>query len=216
MATVPRINLVAIAASLGGIEALSRILEDLPSDFPAPVLVVQHIGPELPSVLDQIIQYRSAMPVKWAEDGELVKPGTVYLAVRNRHLTIGANGSLFLRTSRPVNWVRPAADVLFESVAHHYGASSLAVVLTGRLYDGMAGAVHIKRSGGWVLAQDEESSRCFEMPRAAIRSGCVDFVLPLKALSYAICSLVMAIGATDLFRVPSKLAALGDSQLSHV
>lgn len=81
----------------------------------------------------------------------------------------------------------------------------MAVVLTGALFDGAAGAVLIKRAGGWVLAQDKSSSSCFDMPHAAITRGAVDFVLPLEALSTAISSLVMAPGADALFRVPSKL-----------
>lgn len=201
-----RIEAVVIAASLGGLQAISRVLQGLPTDFPAPVLVVQHLSARSPSVLDDIIQVRSNLRVKWATEGETLSPGTAYLAVPDRHLTVTGNGRLSLVQSEPVNWVRPAADVLFASVAEQFGESALAVVLTGGLHDGMAGAMHIKRRGGWVLAQDEASSRCFEMPRAAINAGAVDFVLPLDSLPAAISCLTMSVGATDLFRVPCKLA----------
>lgn len=204
------INIVVIAASLGGVEALSRLLQDLPSDFPVPVLMVQHLSADSPSVLDKVIQARSSVPVKWAEHGQRLLPGTAYLAVPNRHLTVAADGTACLQASNRVNWVRPAADVLFQSVAQRFGASALGVVLTGSLFDGMAGAVQIKRRGGWVLAQDESSSKCFEMPNAAIRSGAVDFVLPLEVLPFAVTALVMGAGATSLFRCPSRLPMYED------
>ncbi len=203
------IKVVVIAASLGGVEAISRLLRELPKDLSVPVLVVQHLSPDCPSVLDKIVQGRSILNVKWATEGETLNPGTVYLAIPNRHLIVTPDGKLSLQASDRVDWVRPAADVLLESVAQRFGQSALAVILTGSLNDGMQGAMHIKRCGGWVLAQDESSSRCFEMPRAAIRAGAVDFVLPLDSLPFAISCLTMTVGATDLFRVPCKLAEAG-------
>jgi len=206
---VDTIRVVTIAASLGGIEALPRILQELPADFPVPILVVQHLAENCPTYLVEILQARSPLRVKWAVDGESPEGGTVYLAPRGRHLTVTPIGTFCLRASARVNWVRPAADVLFESVARYYGSDALAIVLTGSLEDGAAGSVHIKQAGGWVLVQDEESCRCFDMPRSAIRSGAVDFVLSLEALPYAIMCLIMSFGATSLFRVArSNLAVV--------
>lgn len=208
------IRIVAVAASLGGIEALCRLIRDLPADFPVPVVVVQHIAASASSLLDRVIQARSALRVKWAAEGDALESGTVYLAPPNRHLIVTASGTLSLYAGVRVNWVRPAADVLFDSVARHFGKQALAIVLTGSLFDGAAGSVRIKQAGGWVLAQDEESSRCFDMPRSAIRTGAVDFVLSLEGLSFAVLSLVMAFGATSLFRVPCRLSAALNSPLT--
>jgi two-component system chemotaxis response regulator CheB len=201
------IQVVAIAASMGGIQALGSVLQDLPADFPVPILIVMHLSAQFPSVLDQILQPCSSLRVQWASDREWLKAGTVYLAPPDRHLTVSAPGLVSLKATERVNWVRPAADVLFESVARHYGKRSLGVVLTGTGHDGTAGSVCIKKAGGWVLAQDEESSRSFDMPRSAIGSGAVDYVLSLENLSFAILSLVMTFGATSLFRIPQRLAA---------
>lgn len=189
------IRVVAIAASLGGIEALTRILQELPGDFPVPIIVVQHLAEDYPSYLDRIVQARSLLRVKWALDGELPECGTVYLAPRGRHLTVTPAGTFCLQNSERVNWVRPAADVLFNSVARHFGRHALAIILSGSLHDGTAGSVRIKQAGGWVLAQDEETSRCFDMPRSAIQSGAVDFVFSLEALPHAILCLTKRLGS---------------------
>jgi two-component system, chemotaxis family, protein-glutamate methylesterase/glutaminase len=207
-AAADQIRIVAIAASLGGVQALCQLLRELPADFPVPVVVVQHLRADCDSALCEIVQRTATLQVKWAANGELLQGGTVYLAPPNHHLTITAAGFVSLKTSARVNWVPPAADVLFDSIARHFGTHALAIVLTGCLFDGTEGSVSIKRAGGWVLAQDEESSQSFDMPRSAIRAGAVDFVLSIENLPFAILSLVMTYGATWLFRVPSRLTAI--------
>lgn len=205
------IQVVAIAASEGGVEALKCLVQGLPPDFPVPILVVQHLAPHFNSRLDDILQIRSALPVRFAEDGEKLQPGTIYLAPPDRHLIVGELGVAKLTRADRVNWVRPAADVLFKSVARHYGSRSMAIVLTGNLFDGAAGSVAIKRAGGWVLVQDRNSSKCFDMPRSAIKKNAVDYVLPLHILPFAMRSLIMAAGATALFRVPCRLDSSPDT-----
>ena len=183
-------NVVAIAASLGGLQAISEILSALPADFPAAITIVQHLSPLYPSHLAEILNNYTALQVKQAESGELLCPGTVYVAVPNKHLVVTPNGKLSLSGAAKVHFCRPAANVLFQSVASSYKARAIAVVLTGRDSDGVLGVLAIKKHGGTVIAQDEASCKCFSMPQAAINTGKVDFVLPPKAIASTLVNLV--------------------------
>jgi two-component system chemotaxis response regulator CheB len=199
------IEIVVIAASLGGFKALLHLLSELPSDFPVPIIAVQHLSYH--SLLVELLQQRIRhLRIKWAEDGEEPRAGTVYVGVPNHHVIVNSDGRISLLQSERINFVRPAADLLFASVAEHFGERAIGIVLTGRLHDGAAGAVHIKRAGGWVFVQDAISSECFEMPRSAIQTGAVDYVLSIRMLTKALVALTMMPGATELFRVPSGAA----------
>jgi two-component system chemotaxis response regulator CheB len=202
---------VAIAASLGGLDALSRLLGALPPDFPVPVLVVQHLSARFPSHLVELLSRRCALAVTWAQPGQLLRPGVVYVAPPDRHLVVGVARMVRLSEAPHVQFVRPSADLLFESVAGAYRERAIAVVLTGTRSDGARGVGAIKRAGGRVLAQDEASSRAFGMPRAAIATGCVDFVLPLPTIAPALVALAMVPGAAALLeramRPPAVLAS---------
>ena len=110
-------NVVALAASREGLQAISKILSALPSDFPAAITIVQHLSPLCPSYLQEILSSRKALRVKQAEPGELLRPGTVYTPVPDKHLLVNPDGTLSLSDAPKVNYVRPAADKLFASVA---------------------------------------------------------------------------------------------------
>lgn len=183
-------NVVAIGASAGGLQAISKIVSALPADFPAAIVVVQHLSPLYPSRLAEILSYRTVLQVKQAESGELLRPGTVYVAVPNKHLLVNPDGKLSLSGAAKVNFCRPAANVLFQSVATSCKARAIAVVLTGKDSDGVLGVLAIKKHGGTVIAQDEDSCKYFSMPQAAINTGKVDFVLPPKAIASTLISLV--------------------------
>ena len=183
-------DVVAVAASAGGIGALGYLLEGLPATFPASVVVVQHLDPRHRSLMPQIIGRRSALPVHQAVDGETVEPGHVYLAPPDRHLLLNRDGTVSLTQSELVNFVRPSADLMFESVAASYGERAIAVVLTGTGRDGSMGVTAIKKRGGTVIVQDEATSEFFGMPSAAIKTGTVDFVLALDEISAALQTLV--------------------------
>src|ERR1700741_1025375 len=170
---------VAIAASAGGLRALSEILAALPSDFPAALVVVQHLDPRHRSLMAEILSRRTSLPVKQAEEGDCLKPGKVFIAPPNRHLLVNPNGTLSLSQSELVHFVRPSADLLFESVAASYKDRSIAVVLSGTGSDGSMGVRAIKKMGGTVIVQDERTSQFYGMPGAAVKTGCVAFVLPL-------------------------------------
>lgn len=184
-------DIVAMAASAGGLTALSQVLAGLPGDFPAAIVVVQHLDPRHRSLMATILSRRTPLQVKQAEEGEGVVAATVYIAPPNRHLLVNPDGTLSLSQSELVHFVRPSADLLFESVAASYRERAIAVVLTGTGSDGAMGVQAIKKMGGTVIAQDETTAEFFGMPGAAIHSGSVDFVLPLDEISTALIALVM-------------------------
>ena len=137
-----------------------------------------------------ILSRRTPLRVKQAEEGEQVSPATVYIAPLNRHLLVNPDGTLSLTQSKWCIFLRPSADLLFESVAASYGERAIAVVLTGTGSDGAMGVQAIKKMGGTVIAQDEATAE-FLVPSAAIHSGSVDFVLPLDEIATALVTLVM-------------------------
>lgn len=138
-----------------------------------------------------ILSRRTALQVKQAEEGNCLTPGTVYIAPPNRHLLVNPDNTLSLSQSELVHFVRPSADLLFDSVAASHKERAIAVVLTGTGSDGVMGVQAIKKMGGTVIAQDEETAEFFGMPSAAIQTGVVDFVLPLSEVSAALITLVM-------------------------
>ncbi|WP_420033278.1 chemotaxis protein CheB [Streptomyces sp. cg28] len=187
-----RFQIVAVAASAGGVHALTTLLSGLDGDFPLPVLAVQHLDPRHRTVLADILDRRTEITVKLAEHDEPVRPGTVYLAPPDRHLLVSPDRTLALSRSELVHFLRPSADLLFESVAGTYGAGALAVVLTGTGSDGAMGADAVKARGGTVIAQDPQTAEFSGMPEAAVRTGAVDFVLPLEEISAVVRGLVQA------------------------
>ena len=184
-------DVIAMAASAGGLGALSHILAALPADLPAAVVVVQHLDPRHRSLMADILSRRTPLQVKQAAEGDRLCAGTVYIAPPNRHLLVNPDGTLSLSQSELVHFVRPSADLLFESVAASYKHRAIAVVLTGTGSDGAMGLQGIKKMGGTVIAQDERTSEFFGMPNAAIQSGHVDFVLPLDEIAAALVTLVV-------------------------
>jgi two-component system chemotaxis response regulator CheB len=185
-----RFDIVAIAASAGGMNALRSVLGDLGADFPAAIVVVQHLDPRHRSMLAEILSRRCRLAVTEAMAGEEVRPGHVYIAPPNRHLLVNSDGTLTLSESELVHFVRPSADLLFESVADSHKERVIAVVLTGTGNDGSTGVRAVKKMGGVVIAQDQESSEFFGMPGRAIATGVVDFVLPLTDIGPELARLV--------------------------
>ena len=183
-------DVVAVASSAGGLKAVSQVLMSLPAAFSASIVVVQHLDPRHRSLMAHILSRRTVLPVKEAEDGDKLQPGMVYIAPPNKHLLVNPDVTISLSQSELVHFVRPSADLLFESVAGSFKDRAIAVVLSGTGSDGSMGVQAIKKMGGTVLAQDEASSEFFGMPRAAIQTGCVDFVLSLNEISGALITLV--------------------------
>ena len=184
-------NVVALtASSLGGLKAVSEILSALPADFPAAITIVQPLLPQDSIKLADILTRHTVLEVKQAESGDLLCPGKVYIAPKNKHLLVNADGTLSLSESELVHFVRPSADLLFESVAASFKQRAIAVVLTGIGSDGAMGVQAIKEMGGTTIAQNQETSEVFTMPQAAIASGSIDWVVPLDEIAYTLVNLV--------------------------
>lgn len=183
-------DVVAVASSAGGIHGLCTLLGALEADLPVPVLVVQHLDRRHRTVIAEVLGRRTPLDVKLAEDRERTRPGTVYVAPPDRHLLVGPGGRLALTDTELVHFVRPSADLLFESVAGAYGPRAIACVLTGTGRDGAMGVDAVKQRGGTVIVQDPVTAEFKGMPEAAMGTGTVDFVLPLEEIAAVIRGLV--------------------------
>jgi two-component system, chemotaxis family, protein-glutamate methylesterase/glutaminase len=172
-------RVVLLAASLGGLVAIRKILSELPADFPVPIVVVLHRTTQAPNLLVHVLARETPLRVKAIVPDEALQPGTVYVAPPDRHAIITNTGRLALRDGRRIKHVLSSADPLFTSAAQNFHGKVVAVVLTGTNSDAAAGARAVKDAGGVVIAQDILTSESFEMPRAAIEAGAVDTVLPL-------------------------------------
>ena len=184
-----RIDAVVIGASAGGVEALFALLPALPADMRAAVFVVIHLPRERPSRLAAIFQARCALPVREAQDKEPVTSGTVYVAPPDYHLLVDEGPRIALSTDEPVNFSRPAIDVLFESAADAYRERLLAVVLTGANHDGAAGLAAVQRRGGVAVVQDPENAEVALMPAAALRSSPTSLVFSLADIGCLLATL---------------------------
>jgi two-component system, chemotaxis family, protein-glutamate methylesterase/glutaminase len=183
-------DLVAVAASAGGLRALTEVLSPLPPDLPAAIVVVQHLDPRHRSLMAEILDRCTALDVRQVEEGDVLCPGTAFIAPPDNHVLVNPDGVLSLSKSELVHFLRPSADLLFESVAASFGDRAIAVVLTGSGSDGSMGVEAVKTMGGTVIAQDEATSEFRDMPSAAVRTGRVDFILPLNEISAALVSLI--------------------------
>ena len=188
--TPPGYDIVLVAASAGGLAAISTVLGALPADFPVPVVIVQHLDPRHASLMADILRRRTALRVEEATDGVATQPATVYVAPPDDHLLVNPGGRLSLSHSDPVHFVRPAADLLFRSGAGAFLGRVIGVVLTGTGRDSNMGVRAIDEAGGTVIAQDPASAEFAGMPQAAIATGGVEHVLPLEEIGPALVALV--------------------------
>jgi two-component system chemotaxis response regulator CheB len=180
--TKVRPKVVVIGVSTGGPTALGAILPQLPSGFPLPVLVVQHMPPLFTRLLAERLHFTCQLPVEEAGQGNTVEAGKILIAPGDFHLKVASNGGgvrVFLDQSPPQNSCRPAVDALFTSIGEVYGGAVIAAILTGMGQDGLRGAQILKAQGASVLAQDEASSVVWGMPGAVVNAGLADRVLPL-------------------------------------
>jgi two-component system chemotaxis response regulator CheB len=187
-----KIDAVVIAASTGGPGALSQLYAAIPGDFPVPIIMVQHNSSGFDKGFVQWLNTYTPLEVRLAEAGDRPLKRKIYVAPTGRHLVIGDKG-FFFNDGELVNSQKPAADILFKSAAQVYRNAVVSVVLTGMGCDGAEGTRYIRKAGGITIAQDEESSMIYGMPRMAAETGCVDMVLPLD-------------------KIPSKLVLLAKGQ----
>jgi two-component system chemotaxis response regulator CheB len=162
----------------------------LPEDFPIPILVVQHISQGFVQGFATWLNSVCLLHVKVAASGDELKPGVVYVAPENTHMGITKDRRIALSHADPISGFRPSASFTFESVADVFGTSALTVILTGMGQDGVDGLRAVRRSGGFVIAQDEASSVVYGMPGVAASEGLVNTVLPLSAIAATISEMV--------------------------
>ena len=178
------IRVVTIGASTGGPQALHKILAQLPSNFPVPVICTQHISEGFLQGLVDWLAAECKLKVKIAQVGEPPLPGTVYFAPERSHLELNAQGKFAYSTSStPVDGHCPSVTVTFKSVANFYRHATAGILLTGMGRDGAAGMSAIASAGGMTIAQDEKSCIVFGMPKEAIALGAVKQVLPVQDIA---------------------------------
>jgi two-component system, chemotaxis family, protein-glutamate methylesterase/glutaminase len=199
---------VALAASAGGVGALTEFVTELPADFGAAVLVVLHIAPSGTSVLPGILARAGRLAARHPHDGEPLAPGVVFVAPPDRHLAVRDGKAWLLATARE-NGHRPAADVLLRSTAQAYGSRAAGVVLSGTMDDGAAGLRAIQAGGGLTLVQDPATAAFPGMPKAAIQDASPDFVGSVPALAATLRRWVGAQASADTAPVPDPVADNG-------
>jgi two-component system chemotaxis response regulator CheB len=181
-AAANRLWLITIAASAGDIGAIRTILKSLPPELPAAIVVVQHRTPGRDNGFNEILQGPSPLRVISATDGGTINPATVYVARADSHLTIAPDRTFHYTDGTRIRFLRSSANPPFESAARVFDGHVIAVVLTGGGHDATDGVQGVKAHGGLVIAQNQATSEHWSMPRSAIRSGAVDYVLPLDAI----------------------------------
>lgn len=183
------IRAVAIGASAGAVQALTRILPALPAGYPLPVLIVVHVPPDRANALVTLFKDRCKVEVKEAEDKEPAVPGVIYFAPSDYHLLVEADGSLSLSSDELVNHSRPSIDVLLESSADAFGPGLAGVVLTGANDDGAAGLRAVTDAGGVAIVQDPAGAYVATMPAAALAACSSAKVMSLDAVTDYLLSL---------------------------
>jgi two-component system chemotaxis response regulator CheB len=181
-----RVDIVAMGVSTGGPSALETVLAALPADFPAPIVIVQHMPPLFTRYLAERLASVARLPVREAAGGEILEPPAAWLAPGDFHMSllpVGPTARVRVHQSEPVNSCRPSVDVLFGSVAEAYGPRALAVVLTGMGNDGLEGCKRLRAAGGQILVQDQDSSVVWGMPGNVATQGVADAVLALDDLA---------------------------------
>jgi two-component system, chemotaxis family, CheB/CheR fusion protein len=182
-------QLVVIGSSAGGIEALSRVVASLPADFPAPIVIAQHLDPRRPSHLHEILARHATLPVRTVEEREVLEDGVIFVVPSNRLVQI-SHGDLRLSAAK-AGAIAPSIDVLLESAAGVFGPGLVAVILTGSGSDGSVGALHVKERGGAVVIEDPATAMFPSMP-ASIPSSLVDATADLDSIGLVVFDLLTA------------------------
>ena len=180
---------IVIGVSSGGMMTLKTILRHLPSDFALSIIIVQHQHPHSDAFIAEFLDARCSLTVKQADEKELIMPGKIYIAPPNYHLLVEEDKTFSLSIDKRVHFARPSIDVLFETAADVFNEKLVGIILTGANDDGSHGLRKIKDSGGLTIVQDPDTAEVDTMPKAAIVSTKVDYILPLKKIGPFICTL---------------------------
>ena len=178
-------DIVAIGASTGGPQAIQYILKSLPDAFDLPILITQHMPPGFTRAFAERLNNLTRFSVKEAENAEELRPSTVYICPGQRHLTVRRlRGNIIIQLLKPTKKDRyvPSVDRMFESVAEIYKNRSIGVILTGMGNDGLQGCKKIHDSGGYIIAESEDSAVVYGMPREVIEAGLADASVKLKEI----------------------------------
>jgi two-component system chemotaxis response regulator CheB len=185
-----RLPVVVLAASTGGPATLMKLIPDFPPNFPAAILIVQHMPGGFTAQFAEQLKAVSPNPVKHAEHGDVLLAGHIYVCPGDQHLRVLPPGKIALDPGPRIGGYRPCIDVTLESVAGLVGSNTVSAILTGMGNDGARGVMAVQENGGQVLAQDEATSVIFGMPSEAIKTGAVAQVLPLEQIAAVITRLV--------------------------
>jgi two-component system chemotaxis response regulator CheB len=189
---MPERDVIVVGTSAGGLEALKSLVSQLPADFPATIFIVWHMPADQPSLMPQILNRYSALPVLAASDGETFRRGHIYVATPDHHLVLEAGETNYMRESHgpKENLFRPAVDVLFRSAARVFGSRVIGVVLTGMLDDGASGLYAVKACGGVAVVQDPLDAPFPDMPINAMKAVAVDYIVSVAEMGRLLVDLV--------------------------
>jgi two-component system, chemotaxis family, protein-glutamate methylesterase/glutaminase len=196
-------DIIVIGGSAGAVEAMQELVRALPRDLPAAVFMVLHVSPDFPSMMPKILDRAGPLPAKHAQDGEPVRPGQIFVAPPDRHLTV-QDGIVRVTRGPRENRHRPAIDTLFRSAARAYDSRVIGVLLSGHMDDGAAGLSAIRARGGLSVVQDPEDALVGQMPRSALQYGGADYVLPIAEIGPQLSALVDHSGSTDMNEEKTK------------
>jgi two-component system chemotaxis response regulator CheB len=204
-------DIVVIGASAGGVEALQRLVANLPADFPAAIFIAQHLSPAGRSLLPTLIERAGTLPASSPADGEVIEPGRIYVAAPDQHMLLRP-GKVLMRRGPKENRTRPAVNALFRSAAIAYGARVIGVVLTGLLDDGTEGLIAIKAAGGLSIVQDPTDAEWPSMPQNALKRDHVDHSLALDRIGALLARLVrepagVSVPLPEEYRIEDSMAA---------
>ncbi len=185
-----RFPVIALVSSAGGLDALTRVLAPLPSTLPAAVVALQHTSPTGPAQLAGILERRTALPVRFARDGDPLVPGQVLVIPPAAHMLIGIDAVVRLIKTGALPPARPSADLLLCTLAVALGPRAIAVVLTGGGTDGSLGAQAMHAFGGHVVVQDEASSQQYGMPGSAVNADSPGTPQPLDDIAEQLLTLL--------------------------
>lgn len=177
------IRAVLIGVSLGGLRILKKILPALPSDFPIPIIIIQHLDESSSNIWIELIDNLCALKVTEAEEKEKIQKGNVYIAPANYHLLIENDETFSLAVTERVNFARPSIDVTFECAAEVFGPHMIGMVLTGLNADGAIGLKKVKELGGIAIVQDPSDAEAPEMPKNALKKTKADYVVPAEEIA---------------------------------
>ena len=176
-------KIIVAGASTGGMDALTEVFGRLPSSYPIPIVIVQHLSPYSEHNFTDILSSCLSLTVLEATDKAKIEASAIYVAPPNYHLLVESDGTLSLSVEDKVNNSRPSIDILFESAARSFGKNTVGIILTGANDDGTRGLKKIHEAGGLTIVQDPASAYCTIMPKTAIDIAGADYILNLRGIS---------------------------------